>query len=260
MEYRVEELAAQAGVAVDTVRYYQSRGLLPAPRRSGRVAVYDEEHLDRLRRVRELAGQGFKLSQIERLVLDRAPADEAPADPAAAEALLGALVEQEVGTRTVTRSELAQTAGLPESLLVAAEREGLIQAVRVGGEERYTEADVQMARAALELLNGGLPIRSLLEIAQAHAQNIEDVTDRAIDLFDDHVRKREDGSTHAEIDVVDAFRTLLPQVTRLVALHFQRTLVSRALARLADASEASSLRAALTASGGASLDVKVEWR
>ena len=40
MEYRVEELAASAGVRVDTVRFYQGRGLLPAPRREGRVAFY----------------------------------------------------------------------------------------------------------------------------------------------------------------------------------------------------------------------------
>ena len=42
MEYRVEELAATAGVRVDTVRFYQSRGLLPAPVRVGRIAVAGE--------------------------------------------------------------------------------------------------------------------------------------------------------------------------------------------------------------------------
>ena len=53
MEYRVEELARAAGVPVDTLRFYQARGLLPAPRRRGRVAVYDEDHGARLRRIRE---------------------------------------------------------------------------------------------------------------------------------------------------------------------------------------------------------------
>ncbi|MDQ3981976.1 MAG: MerR family DNA-binding transcriptional regulator, partial [Actinomycetota bacterium] len=33
MRYRVDELAARAGVSVDTVRFYQARGLLPQPER-----------------------------------------------------------------------------------------------------------------------------------------------------------------------------------------------------------------------------------
>src|SRR6266567_2582899 len=37
MEYRIEQLARAAGVAVDTIRFYQGKGLLEAPRRDGRV-------------------------------------------------------------------------------------------------------------------------------------------------------------------------------------------------------------------------------
>ena len=48
MDYRVEELAAKAGLSVDTVRYYQARGLLPPPTRSGRVGWYHQEHLERV--------------------------------------------------------------------------------------------------------------------------------------------------------------------------------------------------------------------
>ena len=52
MEYRIEQLARTAGVAVDTIRFYQGKGLLESPRREGRVTWYGETHLDRLRRVR----------------------------------------------------------------------------------------------------------------------------------------------------------------------------------------------------------------
>ncbi|HLW16141.1 MAG TPA: MerR family transcriptional regulator, partial [Actinomycetota bacterium] len=45
--YRVEQLAAACDVSVDTIRYYQSKGLLPPPKREGRVAIYDREHLQR---------------------------------------------------------------------------------------------------------------------------------------------------------------------------------------------------------------------
>ena len=50
MEYRIEQLARTAGVAVDTIRFYQGKGLLDAPRREGRVTWYGDSHLERLRR------------------------------------------------------------------------------------------------------------------------------------------------------------------------------------------------------------------
>jgi DNA-binding transcriptional MerR regulator len=68
MEYRVEEIAGAAQVRVDTLRFYQARGLLPAPRKRGRVAIYDDEHLERLRRIRQLQREGFSLAQIQRLL------------------------------------------------------------------------------------------------------------------------------------------------------------------------------------------------
>ena len=57
MDYRVEELAGAAGLPVDTIRFYQARGLLPSPRRVGRTAIYDETHLERLRRIRSLLSE-----------------------------------------------------------------------------------------------------------------------------------------------------------------------------------------------------------
>jgi len=171
-----------------------------------------------------------------------------------------------VGGQTFTRAELAAKAGVPEALLVGAETAGLIQPIRTEGtdgapkDDRFTESDLQMARAGMDLLKRGLPIAELLELAQDHARNVESVADRAIDLFDDNVRKAQ-AQTRVEGDsAADAFQSLLPQVTRLVALHFQRTLVSRALDRLAESGGDAELRDALTSSQGRRLSVEVEWR
>ena len=102
MEYRVEELAAAAGVAVDTVRFYQSQRLLPPPARRGRVVWYDESHLDRLRRIRDLKRQRLTLDQIRRVVErpERQP-------------LLTALVEESRGGQLFTRREMAAAAAVP---------------------------------------------------------------------------------------------------------------------------------------------------
>lgn len=250
MEFRVEELAAAAGVRVDTLRFYQGQGLLPAPDRRGRTAIYGDDHLSRLRRIRDLKQQGFKLAQIRR-VLEADAADPVP--------LLQALVEQGVGSRTLTRGELAAETGVPEVLIRAAVSAGLVEPLRVNGEERFGESDLELARAGLALLAAGFPLQSLLGQAVGHARHVDALCDAAIDLFDEHVRKS--GPAAGDMQAIgDVFRDLLPQVTRLVALHFQRTLVTRALNRLRGKEEVEALEAALRATEAARLEVEVAWR
>lgn len=249
MEYRVEELAAGAGVSVDTVRFYQGRGLLPPPRRRGRVAIYDDAHLARLRRIRSWLKAGLTLAVIRRL-LDRS---EGEAD----EALLEALAVEWTGERTFTRAELAAESGVPEPLLVAAQGAGLLNPLRVGGEERFAESDLAMARAGLSILSAGFPMDALLGLAVEHAEHVRGVSERAIELFDRHVRRPSDEGIDSET-ITLAFRNLLPAVTRLVALHFQRTLVTQALARLERRDEGDALAEALAAVESSQLEVK--WR
>lgn len=62
-------LAKAAGVGVETVRYYQRRGLLPEPARPpGEVRRYGEEDVKRLRFIRSAQAAGFTLSEIGELI------------------------------------------------------------------------------------------------------------------------------------------------------------------------------------------------
>lgn len=250
MEFRVEELAARAGTPVDTLRYYQTRGLLPPPRRAGRIAWYGEAHLQRLLRIRRLAADGFTLGQIARLLGDSGGGGGGDAE------LLG-LLRERLGGRRLSRAEFAAETGLPEALIASALQAGLVEPLLVNGAECFTEDDVAMAKIGLELLQGGFPLQALLDLAVEHAQHTAGLADRAIALFGEHVRRRKDGAQEESGRVAEAFRLLLPQVTKLVALHFQRTLVTRALAKLAADDE--DLRDALAATGGAKLSVQVGW-
>jgi DNA-binding transcriptional MerR regulator len=233
---------------VDTLRFYQARGLLPAPRREGRIAVYEDLHLERLTRIRTLQQQGFSLSQIQRVLEQPAGGSEEP--------LLTALLEESVGERTLSREAFAAESGMPEVMILAAERAGLFEPVVVDGEPHFVEADLGMARAGLTLLEAGIPLQELLELSTRHAQNVQAACDAAIELFDASIRKR---GTDDEA-VTRIFKELLPQVTRLVALHFQRTLVARALNRFRDKQEHRALAEALAATESAQLDVEVTWR
>jgi len=218
VRYRVEQLAATCDVSVDTVRYYQSRGLLPAPDREGRVAWYSAEHASRIREVRALQRKGLTLAAIRR-VLD--------GDLGKADVDLEELLPLE---------EFAQRSGVPASLIQAVEREGIKLGRTIGGEERYTASDIEMVRGALRLLEFGLPLGELLALARETNDAMVRLADRAVELFDEHVRKpiRDTAGSDEEAaaELVEAFGTLLPAVTNLVANHFRRVLLAEAEERL----------------------------
>jgi DNA-binding transcriptional MerR regulator len=66
-EYRMEELAEEAGITVRTLRFYRERKLIHPPRREGRIAWYDETHLARLRTISALLERGHTLNGIAEL-------------------------------------------------------------------------------------------------------------------------------------------------------------------------------------------------
>ncbi len=66
---RISQLAKEAGVHVETIRYYQGIGLLPRPRREhGRIRRYDSDDLKRLRFIRRAQALGFSLEEIALLL------------------------------------------------------------------------------------------------------------------------------------------------------------------------------------------------
>ena len=73
-------LAEAAGVGVETVRYYQRRGLLPEPARPpGEVRRYSEEDVKRLKFIRSAQAAGFTLNEIGELIALDASDDRARA-------------------------------------------------------------------------------------------------------------------------------------------------------------------------------------
>ncbi|MGW6912113.1 MerR family transcriptional regulator [Streptomyces sp. NPDC054940] len=60
---RIGELAARAGTTTRTLRYYESRGLLPARRGDNGYRTYDESDLKLLRQIRTLQDFGFDLEE-----------------------------------------------------------------------------------------------------------------------------------------------------------------------------------------------------
>jgi DNA-binding transcriptional MerR regulator len=71
VQLTVDELAVRVGLPGSTIRMYQTKGVLHPPRRQGRVAYYDDSHIERLTLVQRLQSRGFSLPAIAELVKAR---------------------------------------------------------------------------------------------------------------------------------------------------------------------------------------------
>ncbi|MGH8907398.1 MAG: MerR family transcriptional regulator [Egibacteraceae bacterium] len=232
MRYRVDELASRCGVSVDTLRFYQAKGLLPRPGRQGRFAWYDDAHVERLERIRDLKGRGFSLAMIARLLAGELDSGE--------EALAGALAgplpgEDVVHSGTLSLADLAERTGMSLTVLEAAEREGLL-VPRSDGDQPYTTADVEAVRAGLALLEAGVPLSELLALARRQDEAMRDVAEHAVDLFARYVRDPIRGSSACDEEasrrMVEALHAMLPAAGAVVAHHFRRRLLAAARARI----------------------------
>ena len=78
---QIGKLAQAAGVTVQTVRYYERRGLLPEPIRTGSgYRSYDHEALRRLRFIVTAKGLGFTLAETKDLITLRVAPETTPED------------------------------------------------------------------------------------------------------------------------------------------------------------------------------------
>jgi DNA-binding transcriptional MerR regulator len=67
-EYRIEELARIAGTTTRNIRVYRDRGLLHPPLRVGRIALFNDTHLTRLRLITSLLDRGYNIAHVHEML------------------------------------------------------------------------------------------------------------------------------------------------------------------------------------------------
>jgi MerR family mercuric resistance operon transcriptional regulator len=111
-------LAREGGVGVETIRYYQRRGLLPEPPRTGGSSLaggirrYDDEAVRRLKFVRSAQAAGFTLEEVGEL-LELDATDDRPRARAMARGRIAALEQKirELEAAKVWLTRLADECG-----------------------------------------------------------------------------------------------------------------------------------------------------
>jgi hypothetical protein len=152
-EWRIDELAQRAGVAVDTIRFYQREGLLPAGERQGRSLRYGPDHLERLERIRALQARRFSLAAIQALLDHEAPGT------------VETLLAGRAGS-SYTLDELAAAADVSLDLVRGLEKVHFLRDPDEVGRAAYDADDVDALRAFARLHRIGLPDGVLCELAR----------------------------------------------------------------------------------------------
>jgi DNA-binding transcriptional MerR regulator len=167
--WRIDELARQSGVAVDTIRFYQREGLLPAGEREGRSMRYGPRHLECLERIRALQARRFSLAAIHAILEHEGPSIEA-------------LLAGRDG-RSYDHDELVEAAGVPVEFVRALEKVGLLGDPDEFGRAAYDADDVEAVRSFGELRTFGVPDDVLVELARVLTDGIEAVNRQTAALF-----------------------------------------------------------------------------
>ncbi|BCK70686.1 MerR family transcriptional regulator [Streptomyces libani subsp. rufus] len=173
-EFRMADLAEEAGITVRTLRFYRERKLIPPPRREGRIAWYNEHHLARLRTIGALLERGHTLGGIAELL----SAFDTGRDVGELLGLENPLVppwSEETPVR-LTPEELADHFSediTAENLSTSLD----IGYLAVDGDE-FVHISRRLLDASTELVHQGIPLAAVLEAGRqvrAHADALAEV-------------------------------------------------------------------------------------
>jgi DNA-binding transcriptional MerR regulator len=190
-EYRIDELARLGGTTVRNVRAYQDRGLLPPSRRRGRVALYSNVHLARLKLIVQLLERGYTLANIGELVSAWESGQDV-GDLLGLEAVISAPWTEEP-PRLMHLEELTVLFGEdsldPEVVDMVLEA-GLIEidpSAGNGDPDIFLIRSPRLLQVGAELVAAGIPLRAVLRLEMELRERIEDVARSFVDLVVEHV-------------------------------------------------------------------------
>ncbi|MFF2184147.1 MerR family transcriptional regulator [Streptomyces sp. NPDC058155] len=139
---RIGELAERAGTSTRTLRYYESRGLLPARRAGNGYRTYDEDDLRLIQQIRTLQDFGFDLEETRPFVeCLRAGHPAGDSCPASLDVYRGKLAELDelIGRLGSIRAQVGEQLVRAEAVQAGAARAG---AGRATGPEPLCELTI----------------------------------------------------------------------------------------------------------------------
>ncbi len=236
-EMRIDDLAQRAGVPTRTIRYYTQQGLLPSPMLRGRVGYYDEQHLDRLRLIKELQEKRYLPLSVIRSIMRHF---ESGADLETMLAPLDMVFQPrwDASERSaLSRTELAREAGVDTSVVDAAESMGFLFPSGRGRDRRYTADDVHILAVAKEWLELKIP----LELGRLYRESLEEIARMQVRAFRDAVVEplahEQLGPDEARERLLEGYRSMGRVFEQLVSLLHRKVLQASVEKHFAEADD-----------------------
>jgi DNA-binding transcriptional MerR regulator len=206
MKYTVDELARAANTMTTTVRMYQNKGLLHPPARQGRIGIYDDSHLARIRLIAELQRRGHSLAGIAELI-DSYERGEPLTD------VLGLRVLRQPTPVRIPLVELIERLGgsaLSPNDMARAAVAGLVEA---DGNDAVI-ADRRFLDIGSALVELGVPPTAVLDEWESLSDVMAHVSARFVKVFETQLLPHLDSASLAEVSsTVDKLAGLAREVT-----------------------------------------------
>ncbi|GBH23027.1 MerR family transcriptional regulator [Burkholderia vietnamiensis] len=227
-EYTVDELARVSDTTVRNVRAYQDRGPRAPPEKRGRVGIYDDTHVARLKLINHLLARGYTLSNIQDLIMAIDEGHDL-------RSILG--LETAIGGRwsherpkTYSLAALAQMFG-PQTA------SQLSRVTEFGLLERHGLSFVAKSPALLEaaaaMTKEGIPPRELLDVISVARPHFDAIARLLVDLVVKRPDRYDEGTLPPVTDVpalVDAIWRRRPHAAVFVEAETNRALGNAASA------------------------------
>lgn len=225
--YRIDDLARVSNVTVRNIRAYQERGLLHPPERVGRVALFDDTHVSRLKIITSMLERGYTSGHITEML----GAWEAGRDLGDVLGLEHALVPArlEDPPTTVGRAQALELAGGEENALLLADA-GLLRFQ----DERVRLERPGLLRAFAEMRKYSVPTEDMIRLHLRVSHEIDQITRDLVaegvrqlqDRFTSDGRLEPEGTEIADlVGILTRFRTLaMTSVTATLAESMEKTI------------------------------------
>lgn len=183
VEFTIDELAREAGATVRNIRAYQERGILPPPRRRGRVGLYGAAHLARLKIIGSMLARGYTLANVAELV-EAWEQGHNVGDVIGLEAAVTSPWSDETPTR-ITHDQLLQllgTAPEPQVLSMAVQLDVLRPV-----DDGFMVPSMKLLNVAATLTREGVPLHEQMVMIAELRRRTEEIAEGLVAMVIHHV-------------------------------------------------------------------------
>lgn len=193
---RMKDLVREAGLPRETIHFYLSEGLLPPARKTGRnTALYEREHLDRIRTIKELQEKHFLPLRAIKAILDER-AEPHGFTPEQRQFLAG--IRTRMNGRLVPAPgvgvplrEVVERTGVSKQDLADLESSGAIDVERQGRRVLVSKEDAEVIECWVALTRIGItPERGFSpRHVQIFSKALDSIVDQEVGLFAERFTK-----------------------------------------------------------------------